>query len=368
MGMFSLGITVHAIEDKSDSLANRDQYELVIQRGKLLFTTKPDSGTASAACVSCHTIEPSDSFNWNPTAYEIAKTIPEYDLAGFGELIAFPFGSDRLMEAHDGYDYSEKELNEMRFFLSTLIDKSPVHNAQKRDRFFLLYIFLGVIFLLGITDLFIVKKVYYRWIHWIMIFGSLTGFFFLIADDVFGIGLQRGYKPTQVLKFSHQLHCTENQINCYYCHSSARHTHNGGFPSVGTCMNCHTLVREGSNSGERELAILIDHWDNQKPLKWIKVNNLPDHVFFSHVQHVSIANSDCADCHGKVEDMHEIKQVLDMNMKWCLDCHETQLIETEGNPYYQSVFSSPENRVNPGISDSVSVKEHGGWDCMKCHR
>lgn len=344
-----------------------DSYELILQRGLELFSAEPDSGMGPASCISCHNLEQRDTFNWNPDAYEISTNISDYDLVSFGELVTFPFGSDRLMEAHDGYDFTEKELNELRFFLGSLNGKELPQDIERSDPI-LLFIFLGIILILVLFDLLVVKRIYSRWLHWSIIIGVLTVFFIVIADDIFSIGLQTGYKPVQTLKFSHQLHCKDNEIDCYYCHSPSRHTRDGGIPGISICMNCHNLVREGSNSGERELAILINHWDNKKPMAWTKVNNLPDHVFFSHVQHVKIAEIDCSECHGNVEEMHLVRQEVDMTMSWCLDCHEATVVNKGGMDYYKKTFASLSESFMQMGSDSVTIKDIGGWDCMKCHR
>jgi len=110
------------------------------------------------------------------------------------------------------------------------------------------------------------------------------------------LGRQQGYAPVQPIWFSHKIHATQNGIDCEYCHVDARTSRHAGVPSLNVCMNCHTQVKEGSVSGKKEIAKIYEHlgynpttmqYDKPaKPIEWVKVHNLPDHVYFNHAQHV----------------------------------------------------------------------------------
>ena len=103
-----------------------------------------------------------------------------------------------------------------------------------------------------------------------------------------------------------------------------------------------------------------------KPIEWIKIHNLPDHVFFSHAQHVSAGGVACQECHGKVEEMDVVSQVNDLSMGWCLDCHRTKKVNFPGNKFY-SEYRDLAAKVKDGVLDSVTVMMIGGQECMKCH-
>ena len=119
-----------------------------------------------------------------------------------------------------------------------------------------------------------------------------------------GIGVYEGYEPEQPIWFSHAVHNCENEIDCEYCHHSARKGRHAGIPSTNVCMNCHKGIKEGSKTGTEEInkiyaaigfdpatgAYKEDHVED--PIKWVKVHNLPDHVFFSHSQHVEVGGLD----------------------------------------------------------------------------
>jgi hypothetical protein len=131
-------------------------------------------------------------------------------------------------------------------------------------------------------------------------------------------------------------------------------------------MNCHLIVRKGTRSGTFEIAKVIGSYENQKPIEWIKVHNLPDHVFFSHAQHVSAGKVDCAECHGDVKKMDVIRQVSDLSMGWCIDCHRTKKLDVQNNQFYAQYRALAE-KLKKGEIDSVTVTMVGGRECMKCH-
>ena len=131
-------------------------------------------------------------------------------------------------------------------------------------------------------------------------------------------------------------------------------------------MNCHIVVRNGTRSGVSEISKVITAYENMKPIEWIKVHNLPDHVFFSHAQHVSAGGITCQECHGKVEGMDIIKQVNDLSMGWCINCHRTKKINFQNNKFYTE-YKGLGDKIKKGEIDSVTVDVVGGIECMKCH-
>ena len=115
-----------------------------------------------------------------------------------------------------------------------------------------------------------------------------------------------------------------------------------------------------------EIAKIISSYENQKPIEWIKVHNLPDHVFFSHAQHVSAGGINCTECHGNVKEMNVIKQVSDLSMGWCINCHRSKKVNFQNNKFY-SDYKELADKIRKGTMDSVTVEMIGGRECMKCH-
>lgn len=162
-------------------------------------------------------------------------------------------------------------------------------------------------------------------------------------------GTDRGYEPTEPIAFSHRLHAGEMQISCLYCHFAAEKSRYAAIPGAKVCMNCHRFVTAplGAIREEDELAkkekreprrvvspeiqkiydalalndkMQRDPSKTSHPIAWTKVYNLPDFVYFDHRAHVK-AGVTCQTCHGPVETMERMRQVPDLTMGWCVNCH-----------------------------------------------
>jgi nitrate reductase gamma subunit len=162
-------------------------------------------------------------------------------------------------------------------------------------------------------------------------------------------GNQQGYEPSQPIAFSHRLHAGELQVSCLYCHADAEKGRHAGIASATVCMNCHRFItasprdiqaEEKLSKEEKrrprtiitpELAKLYaalgvddkmqpDAAKATTPIRWVKVHNLPSFTRFDHGAHVN-AGVDCQRCHGPVETMERVRQVEDLSMGWCVQCH-----------------------------------------------
>lgn len=203
-------------------------------------------------------------------------------------------------------------------------------------------------------------------------------------DACFDIGVYydwetlKGYKPEQPIKFSHKIHAGDNEIACQYCHNTVEKSRHASIPSVNVCMNCHKGISEGSVTGKTEIAKIYaaagfdpssGKYDESKanPLKWIKVHNLPDHVYFSHQQHVVVGKQDCANCHGDVKSMTVVEQKSPLTMKWCIECHRRTEVAMEGNPYYERLHKALKQKYKGQYDVKFTVDKIGGLECAKCH-
>jgi hypothetical protein len=139
-----------------------------------------------------------------------------------------------------------------------------------------------------------------------------------------------------------------------------------GIPPVETCMNCHNQVKEGKQTGTAEIAKIFDAFENNKPIEWVKVYNLPDHVYFNHAQHVNVGQIECEDCHGLVEEMDVIIQEPDLSMGWCIDCHRTETVQFASNKFYDQ-YTELHEKIKNGEMPNVTVQNIGGDECAKCH-
>jgi cytochrome c2 len=203
-------------------------------------------------------------------------------------------------------------------------------------------------------------------------------------DACYNIGVyydyrtQKGYKPEQPIKFSHKLHAGDNEIACQYCHSSVEKSRHAGIPSVNICMNCHKGIQTGPQYGDKEISKIyaaagfdpkMGTYDDSKqnPLKWIKVHNLPDHVYFNHSQHVVVGKIECATCHGNVKEMTVAEQKAPLTMKWCIECHRKTEVVMEGNAYYDRLHKALKEKYAGQYDVKFTVEKIGGLECGKCH-
>lgn len=219
---------------------------------------------------------------------------------------------------------------------------------------------------------------------------------FFIVNGGINMGRQQNYKPEQPIFYSHAVHAGINQINCLYCHAGAEKSRQAMIPSSNICMNCHKGISEYSGAadhplvneegkkidGTAEIKKLYDYagWDPTKkeykrdaegnilakPIKWVKIHNLPDHVYFNHSQHVAVGKVQCQQCHGPIQDMDEVYQFSPLSMGWCVNCHRQTNVQFENNNYY-SIFQKYHAELKAGKRTGVTVEELGGAECQKCH-
>jgi cytochrome c553 len=247
----------------------------------------------------------------------------------------------------------------------------------------------------------------------ILVLFAVGGFYTINA--FVGLGRQQGYQPVQPIYYSHKVHAGTNQISCLYCHGGAQDSKHANIPSVNVCMNCHKGINkyEGEDKLVREDGIAVDGTaeiqklyafagfnpttkkynedknsdgvpDGAKPIEWVKIHNLPDHVYFNHSQHIKVGKQQCQTCHGNIQEMDEVAQFSSLSMGWCINCHRESKIdinkEGTGNKYYNSIFEKfytqmsdsvagkdGKMMLNPHKMDSVTVEKMGGTECQKCH-
>jgi mono/diheme cytochrome c family protein len=197
------------------------------------------------------------------------------------------------------------------------------------------------------------------------------------------IGVDQDYAPLQPIHYSHRIHAGNNKIDCKYCHSSARVSKNAGIPSLNICMNCHKNIAEVSDTTstvdghtkafyDGEIKKLYDAvgWDGSKytgktkPVKWVRIHNLPDFAYFNHSQHVTVAGIECQQCHGPVQTYEVQKQFAPLTMGWCIDCHRKTEVKMEGNAYYDKIHKELSKKY--GV-DKLTAAQMGGLECGKCH-
>lgn len=183
-------------------------------------------------------------------------------------------------------------------------------------------------------------------------------------DGIYGVGIQQGYAPAQPIAYSHQLHAGQYEIQCQYCHTGVEIGKSANIPSANICMNCHMHIQNvgGQEGISPEIAKLYDAYDNDRPIEWVRVHNLPDLAYFNHSQHVVVGGIECQTCHGPIEEMEVVYQHSALTMGWCIDCHRNTEIVSQGNEYYDKLVL-----LHADSKDALKVKDIGGLECAKCH-
>jgi Cytochrome c7 and related cytochrome c len=128
--------------------------------------------------------------------------------------------------------------------------------------------------------------------------------------------LRVGYEPIQPVPFSHAIHAGQLGIDCRYCHSGVEKSWVANIPAASTCMNCHSQVLKD----DPRLAIVRESAATGKTIPWVQVHITPDYVYFNHSVHVMRGIS-CVECHGRVDQMDEVRHAKPFSMSFCLDCH-----------------------------------------------
>lgn len=197
-----------------------------------------------------------------------------------------------------------------------------------------------------------------------------------------------GHQPKQPVPFSHKLHAGMLKLDCRYCHNTVEKAGHAAIPPTATCGNCHgqNRVKEGVTLGviKHESPLLRPIRDSLEsanfgeepgdPVKWIRVHDLPDFVYFNHSAHINRGVS-CVSCHGRVDKMEVVEQVQPLSMKWCLDCHRNPA-EHIRNPELVTVLDFVPRDED---GNEIDAKTYGKmWadklqiqpnvSCSTCHR
>jgi len=179
-----------------------------------------------------------------------------------------------------------------------------------------------------------------------------------VVDGLYTIGIQQGYAPTQPIAFSHQLHAGQYEIECQYCHTGVEISKSANIPSVNICMNCHSAIKTESP----EIQKLYAAMEEDRPIEWVRIHNLPDLAYFNHAQHVKVGGVECQTCHGPIEEMEVVYQYSSLTMGWCIDCHRNTEIKVD-NGYYDKLTALHQGAQKTALR----VQDIGGLECSKCH-
>ncbi|HRY98663.1 MAG TPA: cytochrome c3 family protein [Bacteroidales bacterium] len=344
--------------------ASHGYSELEVKQGERLFLGLLSFESGFTNCGSCHYSVTADTMDWNPSVFDIAKnTINSGDTNYLRKVMASP--SPKMRGSHEKIELTDKEYRLVHAYMHQVYDTGLAQHKPFPARF-LIFLFTGLIMLLALTDLIFTRRIPYKALTMLVLLAAAVVHVKVIAEEATRLSRTQEYAPDQPIKFSHAIHAGQNGIDCEYCHYTVRESKSAGMPPVSLCLNCHTVIRNGTNSGKFEINKIHAAVKEGKSVEWVRVHNLPDHAWFSHAQHVGAGKLECQTCHGPVETMDIVRQHSDLSMGWCINCHRDTDVDFVGNPYY-ATYKSLHDDLKNGRKTSIKVSDVGGLECMRCH-
>lgn len=178
---------------------------------------------------------------------------------------------------------------------------------------------------------------------------------------------KRGMPIRQDVPFSHSHHVAGLGIDCRFCHTSVEDGKFAGIPPTETCMTCHSQIWNEAPM----LQPVRDSFETGEPLEWIRVNDLPDFVYFNHAIHVN-KGIGCVTCHGQVDEMPLMKKAETLHMAWCLQCHKApeKFIRPKEEVFNLDWKPVGESQAELGarLVDEYGIKKNQLTNCSVCHR
>jgi hypothetical protein len=199
----------------------------------------------------------------------------------------------------------------------------------------------------------------------LLILGGLLYVIVLACNGLSPATTHVGYKPDQPVEFSHRLHAGELGMDCRYCHNTVERTTSAAIPPTQTCMNCHHTIKTES----QKLLPVRESYAGGMPIRWTRVHDLPDFVYFDHAAHLR-AGVGCKTCHGRIDTLEVVEQIKPLSMGWCIRCHREpemdirpdgiEVTDMAWEPGPAHFTTAREKMEREGIKPST--------DCWTCHR
>ena len=166
----------------------------------------------------------------------------------------------------------------------------------------------------------------------------------------------------QPVQFDHRHHVVDDAIDCRYCHQGVERGASAGIPSTALCMNCHAQIWNKSP----KLEPVRESYFTGRPIRWVRVHQVPDFVYFDHAIHVK-KGVGCETCHGRIDTMGAVYQVAPLTMGWCVDCHRDPTPNLRPAEAITSMGWAPDR---PGLGQELKKKldVHSRTSCSTCHR
>ncbi|TWT78192.1 Class III cytochrome C family protein [Posidoniimonas polymericola] len=193
--------------------------------------------------------------------------------------------------------------------------------------------------------------------------------------------MNAGYAPEQPVPFSHKLHAGDLKMDCRYCHNTVETSAHAAVPGTNVCANCHrgpgadgTNITTAVHTASLKLLPIREAITTGEPMKWERVHDLGDYVYFNHSVHVKRGVS-CVECHGRIDQMERVEQVKPLSMSWCLECHRNPAprlrpVEEVTNLGWEPPDGADTDRQAYGekLQDENDWAKQAPTSCSTCHR
>jgi len=193
--------------------------------------------------------------------------------------------------------------------------------------------------------------------------GAVGGALFeLIADSEYAT--RQNDIREQPIPFSHAHHVGSMGIECRYCHTSVENSDYAVVPPTKTCMNCHSQIWINSPT----LEPVRESYRTNESIRWTKVYDLPDYVYFNHSIHIK-KGVGCETCHGRVDKMALTYQNPTLQMRWCLDCHRAPEKYVRPREFITKMGyepAEPQETLGPKLVKEYHIQKLE--TCWTCHR
>jgi cytochrome c7-like protein/class III cytochrome C family protein len=169
----------------------------------------------------------------------------------------------------------------------------------------------------------------------------------------------------QPVPFSHKHHVGDVGLDCRYCHADVETQAFAGIPPISTCMTCHSKLF----TDQPVLAPVVKSWQSGIPLRWERVHQLPDFVYFDHSIHVA-KGVGCESCHGRVDTMALETRTQDLSMKWCLSCHREpeKFLRPREEEFTMGYKAADQAALGMELVRAYGIDRRRMTDCTLCHR
>jgi hypothetical protein len=130
-------------------------------------------------------------------------------------------------------------------------------------------------------------------------------------------------------------------------------------------MTCHSQIWTNAEV----LAPVRESFLTGAPIRWRRVTDLPDYVYFNHSIHLA-KGVGCQSCHGAVETMALTYKARSLTMEFCLDCHRHPgpHLRPKSALYDTDWKRTPQTPSPAALLALYRVPDRSLTDCSLCHR